>query len=71
MHHDNLDADQIKQHQIMDDCVLELLVDHGVAAVLDDDRLPVIFLNVRQGFDQYFSFQLCIQLCIHTIRPLA
>ena len=30
----------------------ELLGDHGVAAVFDDDGLAVVFLNVGQGLHQ-------------------
>ena len=69
MHHNDFDADQVEQHKVVDNRILELLVDHGVAAVLDDDGLSVIFLYKRQGFHQNFGFQRCIQLCIHTIRP--
>ena len=52
------------------DRVFQFLIDHGVAAVFDDDRLPVIFLNKRQRFNQYFGPQLCIQLCIHLVSFL-
>ena len=62
----DLDADQIEQYQIVDDRVLQLLVDHCVAAVFYNNGLTVIFLNIRKCFDQNIGAQLRIKLSIHT-----
>ena len=45
VHDNDLDADQIEQYQIVDDRVLQLLVDHCVAAVFYDNGPTVIFLE--------------------------
>ena len=37
----------------MNDRVLEFRVNHGVAAVLDDDGLPVVFLQIGKRFDEH------------------
>ena len=60
----DLDADQLQQADIADDGILQVLGDHGVAAVFDDDDLAAVVLNIRQGVNQN-SGPLCI--CdIHT-----
>ena len=41
MDHHGVHADQLEQHHVAGEGVLELLVGHGVAAVLDDDGLAV------------------------------
>ena len=41
----DLDTDQGQEHDVLHDLLFEGLVDHGVAAVFDDDDLAVIFLN--------------------------
>ena len=48
MDQDHLDPDELQEHHVLHDLLLELLVDHGVAAVLDHDDLPVVFLDQRQ-----------------------
>ena len=66
MYDNDLDADQIEQYQIVNDRVLQLLVDHCVAAVFYDNGLTIIFLNIRKCFDQNIGAQLRIKLSIHT-----
>ena len=66
MYDNDLDTDQIEQHQIVDNGILEFFVDHRVAAVFYDNSLTVIFLNVRKRFDQNIGAQLRIKLSIHT-----
>ena len=66
MYDNDLDADQIEQYQIVDDRILQLLVNHCVAAVFYDNGLTVIFLNIRKRFDQNIGTQLRIKLSIHT-----
>lgn len=58
----DLDADQIEQNEVVNDRVLQLVVDHRVAAVLDDNRLTVVFLNVRKRLNQNVGFQLRIHI---------
>jgi hypothetical protein len=40
MDHDRIDADLAQQHDILRKHAGQLLVDHGVAAVFDDEVLP-------------------------------
>ena len=49
-----MDADEGKQDDIGHDGVLQFLVDHGVAAVFDDDGLLIIFLDIGQRLNQHF-----------------
>jgi len=48
VHDHRVHADQLQQHHVMREAALELIVDHGVAAELDDDRLAVEALDIRQ-----------------------
>ena len=60
VHQHDLDADELQQHDIADDRILEVLGDHGVAAVFDDDDLSAVLLNIRQGMYQN-SCPLCVR----------
>ena len=44
----------ILQHDIFHDLLLQLLIDHGIAAVLDDKDLAVIFADIGQRLYQNF-----------------
>ena len=48
-------AEELEQHHVVHDGVLEFFVDHGVAAVLDDDDLTLILLKVRHCLHQSFD----------------
>ena len=48
VHDHRVHADQLQQHHVAREALLQLLVGHGVAAVLDDDGLAVEALDVRQ-----------------------
>ena len=50
-----LHAEELEQHHVVHDGVLELFVDHGVAAVLDDNDLTLILLKVRHCLHQSFD----------------
>ena len=50
-----LHAEELEQHHVVHDGVLEFFVDHGVAAVLDDDDLALILLKVRHCLHQSFD----------------
>ena len=43
---------ELEHHDVVEHGVLELVVDHGVAAVLDDDDLALIFFKVGHGLHQ-------------------
>ena len=47
-----LEAEELEHHDVVEHGVLELVVDHGVAAVLDDDDLALIFFKVGHGLHQ-------------------
>ena len=47
-----MDAEQFQQDNIAGEGLGEFGVDHGMAAILDDDGLVVIALQVRQRFGQ-------------------
>lgn len=44
---------------------LEMLVDHGVATVFDDDALAGEFLEPRQRLDQYLRLLIGAQIGMH------
>ena len=50
-----LHAEELEQHHVVHDGVLELFIDHGVAAILDDDDLTLILLKVRHCLHQSFD----------------
>ena len=50
-----LHAEELEQHHVVHDGVLEFFVDHGVAAVLDDNDLTLILLKVRHCLHQSFD----------------
>jgi len=54
---DRVHADQLQQHDIAREAVLQRRVCHGVAAVLDDDGLVEEALDVGQGFGEGFRLQ--------------
>ena len=62
MHDNDLDADQIEQNEVVDDRVLQSVIDHRVAAVLDDNGLTIIFLDIRKSLDQNVGSQLRIHI---------
>ena len=59
MHNDRMYADVLHQRHILHDLVLELFIDHGIAAVLNDDGLAVKFLYVRQCLDEDCRLVVC------------
>ena len=50
-HH--LDADEPQQDDILHHLLLQLLADHGVAAVFDHHRFARVALDIRQRLGQY------------------
>ena len=49
---DDLDADEVQEDDIAHDRFPQVFVDHGIAAVFDDDDFVAVFLDVRQGVHQ-------------------
>ena len=54
--HDHIHADQLQEYHVAGEALLEILVDHGVAAEFDDDGPAVEAFDVRQrlGKDRGF-----------------
>ena len=53
VHDDGIHADDLQQHDVVHDVGAQLLVDHGRAAVLDDDGLTGDVLDPGKRFDQH------------------
>jgi hypothetical protein len=52
VHHHGVHADQLEQHHVLGEVLLQRNVGHRVAAVLDDDGTVVETLDVGQGLDE-------------------
>ena len=52
VHHDRVDADVVEEHDVLRESAAELVVDHGVAAVLDHHGGAGEALDPRQCLDQ-------------------
>ena len=55
MNHHRIDADVLEQDDILGEARFELLVFHGVAAILDDEGLAVEALEIGQRLHQHLS----------------
>ena len=69
MNDDGIHPDQLEQHDVAREAFLQLLVGHGVAAVLDDDRLAVETLDVRERLreDARFDVRIDGRRCGHAV----
>ncbi len=52
VHDDGLEAGVVQEHHVLGEGGLQVLVDHGVAAELDDDGLAVVPDQPRQRLDE-------------------
>jgi hypothetical protein len=52
MHHHRVEADQLHQHDVAGEPVFQMLVFHGVAAVLDHDGFAGETADVGQRFGE-------------------
>jgi hypothetical protein len=52
VHHDRVDAGEAQENHVLGEGLLQLVVDHGVAAVLDHDDLVVEPLQPGQGLGE-------------------
>ena len=57
VHNHRVHADKFQKHHVSRESALQFRIRHGVAAVLDHDRLAVKSLNVRKSFGKNFSFE--------------
>ena len=53
MHQHYLYANEIQQHYVFHDLLLQILVDHGIAAVFNHDDLAHIFFDIGKGLHQH------------------
>ena len=51
MHHNRMQADLSQKHHIFSETGLEMIVDHRIAAIFDDDALSSEFLKPWQCLD--------------------
>ena len=65
MHDDRVQTHLPQEHHVFGEARLEMLVDHGVAAVFDDDALAGEFLEPRQRLDQYLRLLIGAQIGMH------
>ena len=54
-----------QKHHVFGEATLEMLVDHGVAAVFHHDALPGELLQPRQRIDQHLRFLVGAQVGVH------
>ena len=62
VHDDRLQADLAQEHHVLRERALEVLVDHGVAAVLHDDERARELLQPRQRLDEHLRLLLGAQV---------
>ena len=67
MDHHRVDAHQPQQDNVADDRLAQLVGNHGVAAVFDDDRLAVVPLDVGQRLHQHLRPVAVIEVHIHVL----
>ena len=65
MHQHDTHADEPQEDDILHDLLFQLVVDHGVAAVLDDDYLAGVAADVGQGGGQDFRTLHVGQIIVH------
>ena len=68
MNHHRIDADILEQDDILGEARFELLVFHGVAAILDDEGLAVKALEIGQRLHQHLSLA---DKVVHDLPSLA
>ena len=53
---------ELQQHDVAGEALFEMLLDHGITAIFNDNRFTVKTSNIRQGLGQNFSFIFCSSL---------
>ena len=56
VHHHGINADVFQENDVLGEAFLQLLVHHGVAAVLDDEGLAIEALKIGKRFHQHLCF---------------
>ena len=69
MNQHNAYADKPQQDDVLHDLLLQLVVDHGVAAVFYDDHFTGVTADVRQGGGQDFRTLHVSEVGIHHSTP--
>ena len=69
MHHDRVQSHLAQEHHVFGEAGFQMIVDHRIAAILDDDGLSVKFLDVGQRLDEDGCLILGCEC--HTILPLS
>src|ERR1700693_1605665 len=54
MDHDGINTYVLEKNNVLGKAVLQFLIDHGIAAIFDDERLAVEAPDVGQRFHQHF-----------------
>ena len=60
-----MQAHLAQEHHVLGEALLEVLVDHRVAAVFDDDALAGELLEPRQRLDEHFRLLVGAQIGVH------
>lgn len=65
MHDNRMQTDLAQEHHILGEALLQVIVDHGIAAILDHDALAGEFLQPRQRLNQHFRLLIGAQIGMH------
>ena len=65
MHHNRMQADLSQKNHIFSETGFEMIVDHRIAAIFDDDALSGEFLKPWQRLDQHFRLLVGAQIGMH------
>ncbi len=71
MDDDGVKSDEFQQSDIFDDILLQLRVLHRGPAILYDDDLAVVFLNVGKRLNQHLRLSLCLVNCCFHLKILS
>ena len=65
VHHDRVQSHLTQEHHVFGEAGFQMIVDHRVAAIFDDDALSGEFLQPRQRFDKHFRLLVGAQVGVH------
>ena len=71
MNQHHLDADEPEEDDVLHDLLLQGFIDHGVAAVLDDNHLASVFPDVGERGGQDFGPLHIGQIVMHFITSIS
>ena len=58
----HVDSHRGQQHDVLHNGGLQLLADHGIAAVFDDHGLARVLLDIRKGLGEHLSPLRCCKI---------